>query len=157
MIAVIPYRAVDGFGVWGNGPVAIGHAKLQTTPEASAETSPFVDETSGLVLSSAARAQLGQRCRYRQTSCGAPAGTSLSETRMFDCGSGRGACEAADAVAVDHSLQPSSDRRTYAPDGPAEGGWSSGGHLQGSGACRDGIRIDRTSPVQRSGYSRASD
>jgi asparagine synthase (glutamine-hydrolysing) len=51
MIAVIPYRSVDGFGVWGNGPVAIGHAKLQTTPEASAETSPFVDETSGLVLS----------------------------------------------------------------------------------------------------------
>ena len=51
MLAVIPYRSVDGFGVWGNGPVAIGHAKLQTTPEASAETSPFVDETSGLVLS----------------------------------------------------------------------------------------------------------
>lgn len=51
MIAVIPYRAVDGFGVWGSGPAAIGHAKLQTTPEASAETSPFVDETSGLVLS----------------------------------------------------------------------------------------------------------
>jgi asparagine synthase (glutamine-hydrolysing) len=51
MIDVIPYRSVDGFGVWGNGPVAIGHAKLQTTPEASAETSPFVDETSRLVLS----------------------------------------------------------------------------------------------------------
>ncbi|MGB8411338.1 MAG: asparagine synthase-related protein [Candidatus Binatus sp.] len=51
MIDVIPYRSVDGFGVWGNGPVAIGHAKLQTTPEASAETSPFVDEASGLVLS----------------------------------------------------------------------------------------------------------
>lgn len=51
MIAVIPQRSVDGFGIWGNGPVAIGHAKLQTTPEASAETSPFVDETSGLVLS----------------------------------------------------------------------------------------------------------
>jgi asparagine synthase (glutamine-hydrolysing) len=50
MIAVIPYRSVDGFGVWGKGPVAIGHAKLQTTPEASAETSPFVDETAGLVL-----------------------------------------------------------------------------------------------------------
>jgi len=51
MIACVPYRSVDGFGVWGNGPVAIGHAKLQTTPEASAETSPFVDGTSGLVLS----------------------------------------------------------------------------------------------------------
>ena len=51
MIAVIPYRAVDGFGVWSNGPVAIGHAKLQTTPEAAAETSPLVDEISGLVLS----------------------------------------------------------------------------------------------------------
>ncbi|MFZ2063748.1 MAG: asparagine synthase-related protein [Candidatus Binatus sp.] len=51
MIAVIPYRSVDGFGIWGDGPVAIGHAKLATTPEASAETSPFVDESSGLVLS----------------------------------------------------------------------------------------------------------
>ena len=51
MIAVVPYRAVDGSGVWGAGPVAIGHAKLQTTPEAAAEASPFVDETSGLVLS----------------------------------------------------------------------------------------------------------
>ena len=50
MIAVIPYRSVDGFGVWGGGPVAIGHAKLEATPEASAEASPFVDETAGLVL-----------------------------------------------------------------------------------------------------------
>jgi asparagine synthase (glutamine-hydrolysing) len=51
MLAVIPYRAVDGSGVWARGPVAIGHAKLQTTPEASAESSPFVDEAAGLVLS----------------------------------------------------------------------------------------------------------
>ena len=51
MLAVIPYRSVDGLGIWGDGPVAIGHAKLATTPEASAETSPFVDESSGLVLS----------------------------------------------------------------------------------------------------------
>jgi asparagine synthase (glutamine-hydrolysing) len=51
MIAVIPYRSIDGFGVWRNGPVAIGHAKLETTPEAAAERSPFVDEASGLVLS----------------------------------------------------------------------------------------------------------
>ena len=51
MIAAVPYRSVDGSGVWGDGPVAIGHAKLQTTPEAAAEGSPFVDETSGLVLS----------------------------------------------------------------------------------------------------------
>ena len=50
MIAVIPYRSVDGFGVWSGGPVAIGHAKLEATPEASAEASPFVDETAGLVL-----------------------------------------------------------------------------------------------------------
>ena len=51
MIAVIPYRSVDGSGVWSCGPVAMGHAKLQTTPEAAGETSPFVDETSGIVLS----------------------------------------------------------------------------------------------------------
>jgi asparagine synthase (glutamine-hydrolysing) len=51
MIAAVPYRSVDGSGVWGDGPVAIGHAKLQTTPEAAAETSPFVDEAGGLVLS----------------------------------------------------------------------------------------------------------
>ncbi|MGD0291542.1 MAG: asparagine synthase-related protein [Candidatus Binataceae bacterium] len=51
MLAVIPYRAVDGRGVWHRGPVAIGHARLCATPEAFAESSPFVDETSGLVLS----------------------------------------------------------------------------------------------------------
>ena len=51
MLGVIPYRSVDGSGVWINGPVAIGHAKLATTPEALTETSPFVDESSGLVLS----------------------------------------------------------------------------------------------------------
>ena len=51
MLGVIPYRSVDGSGVWINGPVAIGHAKLVTTPEALTETSPFVDESSGLVLS----------------------------------------------------------------------------------------------------------
>ena len=50
MIDVIPYRAVDGRGVWGKGSIAIGHAKLQTTPEAGRETSPFVDEASGLVI-----------------------------------------------------------------------------------------------------------
>jgi asparagine synthase (glutamine-hydrolysing) len=51
MLAVIPYRAVDGLGVWHRGPVALGHARLCATPEASAESSPFVDETAGLVLS----------------------------------------------------------------------------------------------------------
>jgi len=51
MLAVIPYRAVDGSGIWARGPVAIGHGKLNATPEASAESSPFVDETAGLVLS----------------------------------------------------------------------------------------------------------
>jgi asparagine synthase (glutamine-hydrolysing) len=51
MLAVIPYRGVDGSGVWARGPVAIGHAKLQTTPEASAESSPFVDAAAELVLS----------------------------------------------------------------------------------------------------------
>jgi len=51
MLAVIPYRAVDGSGVRVRGSVAIGHAKLQATPEASAESSPFVDEAAGLVLS----------------------------------------------------------------------------------------------------------
>src|SRR5271169_1804524 len=51
MLAAIPYRAVDGSGVWARGPVAVGHAKLQATPEASAESSPFVDEAAGLVLS----------------------------------------------------------------------------------------------------------
>jgi asparagine synthase (glutamine-hydrolysing) len=51
MIFVVPYRSVDGSGVWTNGSIAIGHAKLATTPEALAETSPFVDESSGLVLS----------------------------------------------------------------------------------------------------------
>ncbi len=51
MIAAIPYCSIDGSGVWSNGNIALGHAKLQTTPEAAAETSPFVDETSGLVLS----------------------------------------------------------------------------------------------------------
>ena len=51
MLGVIPYRAVDGSGVWINGPIAIGHAKLATTPEALTETSPFVDDSSGLVLS----------------------------------------------------------------------------------------------------------
>src|SRR5260370_20774982 len=51
MLAVIPYRAIDGLGVWHRGPVAIGHTRLCSTPEALAETSPFVDETAGLVLS----------------------------------------------------------------------------------------------------------
>jgi len=51
MLAVIPYRAIDGSGIWARGPIAVGHAKLQTTPEASAESSPFVDQAAGLVLS----------------------------------------------------------------------------------------------------------
>ncbi len=51
MLAVVPYRGIDGLGVWHRGPVAMGHARLCTTVEASAETSPFVDDNAGLVLS----------------------------------------------------------------------------------------------------------
>jgi asparagine synthase (glutamine-hydrolysing) len=51
MLAVIPYRGIDGIGVWAAGPVAMGHARLQAVPEASSESGPLVDETGGFVLS----------------------------------------------------------------------------------------------------------
>lgn len=75
MIAAIPYRSVDGFGVWANGPAAIGHAKLETTPEASAETSPFVDETSRLVLSMDGRVDNRDQLTAELNSHGHPART----------------------------------------------------------------------------------
>jgi hypothetical protein len=48
--------------------------------------------------------------------------------------SARGHRDAADASADDHAVQPSSDGRTGAPDGPAGGGRSLGRQLQGTGA-----------------------
>ncbi|MGH7914669.1 MAG: asparagine synthase-related protein [Candidatus Binataceae bacterium] len=50
MLAAAAYRGPDGLNSWIDGPVALGHAMLRTTPEALDESQPLVDEGSGLVL-----------------------------------------------------------------------------------------------------------
>ena len=50
MLDAVAYRGPDGLNSWIDGPVALGHAMLRTTPEAMGESQPLVDEQSGLSL-----------------------------------------------------------------------------------------------------------
>jgi len=51
----IAHRGPDGSRVWCEGPVALGHQMLHTTPESLHETLPFEDTESGLVITADAR------------------------------------------------------------------------------------------------------
>ncbi len=50
MLDAVAYRGPDGLNSWIDGPVALGHAMLRTTPEAMGESQPLVDELNGLAL-----------------------------------------------------------------------------------------------------------
>jgi asparagine synthase (glutamine-hydrolysing) len=50
MLDAVAYRGPDGLNSWTDGPVALGHAMLRTTPEAMGESQPLVDEQNGLAL-----------------------------------------------------------------------------------------------------------
>src|SRR5271163_4408757 len=50
MLDAIKYRGPDGLNSWIDGPVALGHAMLRTTPEAMGELQPLIDEQAGLAL-----------------------------------------------------------------------------------------------------------
>lgn len=50
MLGAAAYRGPDGLNSWIDGPVALGHAMLRTTPEAIGESQPLVDEQAGLAL-----------------------------------------------------------------------------------------------------------
>lgn len=51
----IAHRGPDGSRVWCEGPVALGHQMLHTTPESLHEVLPFEDAESGLVITADAR------------------------------------------------------------------------------------------------------
>jgi len=51
----LSHRGPDGSAVWCDGPVALGHQMLWTTPESLHEKLPFEDEESGLVITADAR------------------------------------------------------------------------------------------------------
>jgi asparagine synthase (glutamine-hydrolysing) len=50
MLDAVAYRGPDGLNSWIDGPVALGHAMLRTTPEAMGERQPLVDQQTGLAL-----------------------------------------------------------------------------------------------------------
>ncbi len=50
MLGAIGHRGPDGIGRWIEGPVALGHAMLRTTPESLQELQPLRDEKAGLCL-----------------------------------------------------------------------------------------------------------
>ena len=49
------HRGHDGPNIWQDGEIAFGHYMLQTTPESLGEKLPFLDNKSGLVITSDAR------------------------------------------------------------------------------------------------------
>lgn len=55
MLAAAPYRGPDGSGIWNEGPVALGHLMLHSTPESIGESQPLVDATGDLALVFAGR------------------------------------------------------------------------------------------------------
>lgn len=50
MTAAMAHRGPDGVGHWVDGPVALGHRSLHTTPESLLESQPLADETGDLCL-----------------------------------------------------------------------------------------------------------
>src|SRR5207245_2727140 len=55
MLARLAHRGPDGTGAWREGPVALGHGMLHTTPESLREQQPLVGTRGDLVLVSDAR------------------------------------------------------------------------------------------------------
>jgi asparagine synthase (glutamine-hydrolysing) len=55
MLDVIAHRGPDGAGYWVDGPVALGHRMLHTTPESLHEKQPLVDEKGQWVITADAR------------------------------------------------------------------------------------------------------
>jgi asparagine synthase (glutamine-hydrolysing) len=51
----LSHRGLDGSGIYCNGPVAMGHQMLKTTPESLHEKLPFHDEKTGLTITADAR------------------------------------------------------------------------------------------------------
>lgn len=50
MLAAIAHRGPDGVGRFVEGPVALGHAMLRTTPEALGESQPLAAAAANLCL-----------------------------------------------------------------------------------------------------------
>src|SRR3990167_8666785 len=50
MTEAMAHRGPDGAGHWSDGPVALGHRMLWTTPEALQEKQPLTDELGDLCL-----------------------------------------------------------------------------------------------------------
>src|SRR3989449_1054025 len=55
MTARLAHRGPDGTGAWREGPVALGHGMLHTTPESLREQQPLVGTRGDLVLAADAR------------------------------------------------------------------------------------------------------
>ena len=55
MRAKISHRGPDDSGAWAEGPIALGHTMLWTTPESLTEKLPFVDPVSGVAITCDAR------------------------------------------------------------------------------------------------------
>src|SRR2546425_624531 len=55
MLARLEHRGPDGTGAWREGPVALGHGMLHTTPESLREQQPLVGTRGDLVLAADAR------------------------------------------------------------------------------------------------------
>src|SRR2546427_256925 len=55
MLARVAHRGPDGTGAWREGPVALGHGMLHTTPESLREQQPLVGTRGDLVLVADAR------------------------------------------------------------------------------------------------------
>lgn len=55
MLSAMPHRGPDGQSVWASGPVALGHAAHDTTPEAESERWPLTNRAETLALVADAR------------------------------------------------------------------------------------------------------
>lgn len=55
MLAAVPYRGPDGLRICTRGSIALGHAKLATTPEAEGEWQPLVSARTGCAISADVR------------------------------------------------------------------------------------------------------
>jgi asparagine synthase (glutamine-hydrolysing) len=55
MVEALAERGPDGFGIWHDGPIGLGHRMLWTTPESLSEKLPFCSRTRDLAITADAR------------------------------------------------------------------------------------------------------
>jgi asparagine synthase (glutamine-hydrolysing) len=79
MLDSLAHRGSDGTGIWGEGPIALGHRMRWTTPESLAEKQPVLNQRGDLAITADARIDNREELMAGLKLCGEPSSVSDSQ------------------------------------------------------------------------------